>query len=181
MIAGRVGSLLGLKPYSSTSFRLASSCVFLCLRFLQKNRPAKTSSATTTTGTTTATAVFPPAESPPEELVLSFVPEREAPPVDEADADEDVVDDVEAAAAVFEGVAVTTTVTGASDDSPETVGVSVMTEVTRSVDAARVVEAVTVEEAVLVEEGSTVVVLPAAIEDETTEEREDATEDENED
>ena len=63
--AGSVGSLLGLKPYSSTSFLRASSAVFFCLRLLHNKIPPTTRSATTTTGTTTAMAVLPPVPRPP--------------------------------------------------------------------------------------------------------------------
>ena len=61
---GKVGSLFGLKPYSSTSFLLNSSASFLCFRFRQRKRAAVTIKATATTGTTTATAILPPAERP---------------------------------------------------------------------------------------------------------------------
>lgn len=63
--AGRVGSSLGLKPYSSTSFLRASSALFFDLRLRQNQRPASSSSATATTGITTAMAVFPAGLSPP--------------------------------------------------------------------------------------------------------------------
>lgn len=65
-ICGRVGSLLGLNPYSSTSFLRSSSASFLALRFLHQKIRAKMINATETTGTTTATAIVPPAESPLE-------------------------------------------------------------------------------------------------------------------
>ena len=70
---GRVGSLLGLNPYSSTSFRRSSSASFRCLRFRQRKRAAITIKATATTGTTTATAILPPADRP--ELVEALAPE----------------------------------------------------------------------------------------------------------
>ena len=78
---GRVGSLLGLNPYSSTSLRRSSSASFRCLRFRQKKRAAITIKATATTGTTTATASLPPADRP--ELFEVLVPEvaRAALPV----------------------------------------------------------------------------------------------------
>lgn len=63
--AGSVGSSLGLKPYSSTSFLRASSAFFLDLRFRQNQIPASNSSATATTGMTTAMAVFPAGLKPP--------------------------------------------------------------------------------------------------------------------
>jgi hypothetical protein len=63
--AGMVGLLLGLNPYSSTSFRRSSSAFFCCLRLLHKKSRARTIRATLTTGTTTATAVFPPLDRPP--------------------------------------------------------------------------------------------------------------------
>lgn len=69
--AGRVGSSLGLKPYSSTSFLRSSSASFLAFRFLQQKSRAKIINATETTGTTTATAIVPPAESPLESLATS--------------------------------------------------------------------------------------------------------------
>ena len=61
---GRVGSLLGLNPYSSTSFRRSSSASFRWLRFRQRKSAAITIKATATTGTTTATAILPPADRP---------------------------------------------------------------------------------------------------------------------
>ena len=64
--AGRVGSLFGLNPYSSTSFRRSSSASFRCFLLLQKNSKARTIRATAATGTTTATAILPPADKPPE-------------------------------------------------------------------------------------------------------------------
>ena len=78
---GRVGSLFGLKPYSSTSFRRSSSASFRCLRFRQRKRAEITIKATATTGTTTATAILPPADRP--ELVEASVAEvaRTAAPV----------------------------------------------------------------------------------------------------
>jgi len=63
--AGSVGSLLGLKPYSSTSFRRASSAFLRCFLLLHKKMPPSTNNATTTTGITTAIAVLPPADRPP--------------------------------------------------------------------------------------------------------------------
>lgn len=65
-IAGSVGSLFGLNPYSSTSFLRSSSASFRCVRFRQKKRATRTIKATATRGTTTATAIFPPGESPSE-------------------------------------------------------------------------------------------------------------------
>ena len=71
-MTGSVGSLLGLKPYSSTSFLRISSPSLRCFRFRHRKRAARTIRATATTGTTTATAILPPGERP-EEL------EEEAP------------------------------------------------------------------------------------------------------
>ena len=65
LTAGRVGSLLGLNPYSSTSFRRSSSASFRCFRRRHQKSAAKTISATPTIGTTTATAMRPPFGSPP--------------------------------------------------------------------------------------------------------------------
>lgn len=65
-IAGSVGSSLGLKPYSSTSFLRSSSPSFRCFRLRQKKRAANTINATAATGTTTATAILPPGDIPPE-------------------------------------------------------------------------------------------------------------------
>jgi len=62
--AGNVGSLFGLYPYSSTSFRRNSSASFLALRFRHRKRPAMRRRATTTIGTTTATAMVPPVPRP---------------------------------------------------------------------------------------------------------------------
>jgi hypothetical protein len=67
-MAGSVGSLLGLNPYSSTSFLLSSSASFRCFRLRHKKRAASTSNATAATGTTTATAILPPAERPSDVL-----------------------------------------------------------------------------------------------------------------
>ena len=65
-MTGSVGSLLGLKPYSSTSFLRISSPSLRCFRFRQRKRAARTIRATATTGTTTATAILPPGERPEE-------------------------------------------------------------------------------------------------------------------
>jgi len=122
-----------LKPYSSTSFLLASSAFFLCLRFLHKNIPASTSKATTTTGTTTATAVLPPTDSPPPVVDLEFCDWSVAG----SDVDEDFEDCVDegttTAADVSEGcvVIVTMTVLGVP---PGVDADSVMTEVMMCVD-----------------------------------------------
>lgn len=59
-----MGSLLGLNPYSSTSFLRNSSPSFRCFRLRQRKRAARTIRATATTGTTTATAILLPAERP---------------------------------------------------------------------------------------------------------------------
>jgi len=63
---GRVGSLFGLNPYSSTSLRRSSSAALFALRLRQKKRAAKIIRATETTGTTTATAMVPLVERPEE-------------------------------------------------------------------------------------------------------------------
>lgn len=55
---------MGLKPYSSTSFRRSSSAAFFPFHLRKKYRAAKTIMATDTTGTTTATAMVPPADRP---------------------------------------------------------------------------------------------------------------------
>lgn len=68
---GRVGSLFGLNPYSSTSFRRSSSAAFLAFRLRQKKIAARIISATETTGTTTATAMVPLADRPwPDEAAV---------------------------------------------------------------------------------------------------------------
>lgn len=77
---GRVGSLLGLNPYSSTSFLRSSSASFLCFRLRQRKRAARTISATATTGTTTATAMVPPGERPEVEEALAPEVARAAEP-----------------------------------------------------------------------------------------------------
>lgn len=86
---GNVGSLLGLKPYSSTSFLRSSSASFRCFLFRQRKRAAITINATAATGTTTATAILPPADRP--EAVDALEPEvvRAADP-DVLDDDDDV-------------------------------------------------------------------------------------------
>ena len=66
-MTGSVGSLLGLNPYSSTSFLRSSSPSLRCFRLRQRKRAARTIKATATTGTTTATAILLPAERPEEE------------------------------------------------------------------------------------------------------------------
>ena len=78
-MTGKVGSLLGLKPYSSTSFLRNSSPSLRCFRLRQRKRAARTIKATAATGTTTATAILPPGERPEEfeEEALGFV--RAAP------------------------------------------------------------------------------------------------------
>ena len=65
-MTGSVGSLLGLNPYSSTSFLRSSSPSLRCFRLRHRKRAARTIKATATTGTTTATAILPPAERPEE-------------------------------------------------------------------------------------------------------------------
>lgn len=87
--AGRVGSLLGLNPYSSTSLLRSSSASFRCFRFRQKKRPASTSNATTAIGTTTATAILAPGANPPELAAVALEVGREAGPC-EVDEDFDV-------------------------------------------------------------------------------------------
>ncbi len=65
-MTGNVGSLLGLNPYSSTSFLRSSSPSLRCFLLRQRKRAARTIKATATTGTTTATAILPPGERPEE-------------------------------------------------------------------------------------------------------------------
>ena len=77
MTPGRLGSLFGLKPYSSTSFRRSSSAAFFALRLRQNHNAARTIKATETTGTTTATAIVPPDDKPLP--LLAFDAARAAP------------------------------------------------------------------------------------------------------
>jgi hypothetical protein len=79
MIGGRVGSLFGLNPYSSTSFLRSSSAAFFAFHFLQKYKAAKMIMATEATGTTTATAIVPPAESPEPPPALVLVADADDP------------------------------------------------------------------------------------------------------
>ncbi len=90
--AGSVGSLLGLYPYSSTSFLRSSSAVLRCFLLRQNHIPASTMRITATIGTITATAIVPPwLKLPPLlELFVPFDCKAEEPDVE----DEDVVDDV---------------------------------------------------------------------------------------
>lgn len=107
---GREGSLLGLKPYSSTSFRRSSSAAFFPFHLRQKYRAARIMIATDTTGTTTATAMVPPADSPEssfDEDAMAVCPpdvpdESSAvlPPVCEGDASVEVTMTVVASAAL---------------------------------------------------------------------------------
>src|SRR3954447_14041484 len=84
---GKVGSLFGLYPYSSTSFLLSSSASLRCFRFRQKNKPASTRRATATMGTTTATAIVPELERP--ELDVFLLPlANPGGTVDDVEADE---------------------------------------------------------------------------------------------
>ena len=80
-IAGSVGSLFGLNPYSSTSFLRSSSPSLRCFRLRQRKRAARTIKATATTGTTTATAILPGAERP-EEVEGDALPVERAAPLD---------------------------------------------------------------------------------------------------
>jgi len=98
--AGNVGSLLGLYPYSSTSFLLNSSASLRCFRFRQKKIPAATRRATATIGTTTATAIVPPLVSP---LWLPLWEINEPAPlaVDDDDEEDDVVPGTLIVLAVF--------------------------------------------------------------------------------
>lgn len=128
---GSVGSLFGLKPYSSISLRRCSSWTFFCLRFLKNQIPAITRSATTTTGTTTATAVTPAVERPPPLLDPLFC----APPVFKAGLPDDVDLPVAEELASFVSatvvparVAVTTTVVACAEVWPGSAE-AVMTEV----------------------------------------------------
>lgn len=95
--AGRVGSLFGLNPYSSTSFLLNSSASFRCFRFRQRNKAARTIKATAATGTTTARAIFPPGERPEPFDVL-------APEVASAAESDLEADDLELVLWVVDGV-----------------------------------------------------------------------------
>lgn len=81
-MTGSVGSLLGLNPYSSTSFLRNSSPSLRCFRLRQRKRAASTIKATATTGTTTATAILPPAERPPEEVEEEAAAVAMAAPLD---------------------------------------------------------------------------------------------------
>ena len=86
---GNVGSLFGLNPYSSTSFRRSSSASFRCLRFRQRNSATITIKATATTGTTTATAILPPAERPELGVLLAAeVARAAAPELEDVDLEE---------------------------------------------------------------------------------------------
>ena len=88
--AGKVGSLFGLKPYSSISFLRSSSEFLRAFLFRQNQSPARTSKATATTGTTTATATFPPPDNPPELLWgLDVLAAKAAEVVEELDAEDD--------------------------------------------------------------------------------------------
>lgn len=83
-----VGSLFGLKPYSSTSFLLNSSASFLCFRLRHRKRAARTIKATAATGTTTATAIFPPGERPePLDVLGPEVVSAAEPDLDADDAE----------------------------------------------------------------------------------------------
>lgn len=64
--AGKRGSWLGLKRYSSISCFRSSSAIFLAFRFLHHHSRTRMIKATEATGTTTATAIVPAAERPPE-------------------------------------------------------------------------------------------------------------------
>jgi hypothetical protein len=121
--AGRVGSLFGLYPYSSTSFLRSSSASLRCFRFRHKKRPASTRRATATIGTTTATAIFPPPFSPPPPL--EDFPSFMSPAVPVGPADE-----VDEPVSVGSGSGVSVDVISIVDVGwPETVGVCVMTDV----------------------------------------------------
>ena len=93
--AGSVGSLLGLKPYSSTSFRRRSAASLRCFRRRHRSRAASTMIATAATGTTTATAILPPAERP---LVL---PEPEPDVASGPEPEDLLAGDVDVVVGVF--------------------------------------------------------------------------------
>ena len=125
--AGSVGSLLGLKPYSSTSFRRSSSPAFFCLRRLHSKIPARTNNATTTTGTTTAMAVLPPVVRPQPSFCFSgFCNDAGADVAEEGAADDTLPVACEGEALVMTDVRVTTMTGGVC---PDTVGDGVMNEV----------------------------------------------------
>lgn len=127
--AGIVGSLLGLYPYSSTSFLLISSASLRCFRFLQKNIPAAIRAATATIGTTTAIAIVPPLDRP---LLLALpVPAFERPAVPEAVEEE--LDAVDEDLDVMACVDVIYSVVTCPDDIPS-VGVTVTTDTTTEDD-----------------------------------------------
>lgn len=90
----RPGSLFGLKPYSSTSFRLSSSASLLALRRRHHQRRTQIIRATETTGTTTATAMVPPGESPWEPEDAAPVDVAVAVPVDELVVEDSDIDPV---------------------------------------------------------------------------------------
>jgi hypothetical protein len=89
--AGKVGSWLGLNPYSSTSFLRSSSASFLCFLLRHRKIPSRTSNATTTIGITTAIAVLPPSDRPPEPAVCPDAPLM-GPALVDVDDEEVVVD-----------------------------------------------------------------------------------------
>ena len=170
--------MLGLNPYSSTSFRLASSAVFFCFLRLHKKSPANTNTATTTTGTTTATAVLPAGLKPfvVELLDPSFCNEAAAEELDAADED-DEVDEVGAATGVADPDEVITIVTGGSDDWPGWLADCVTTDV--RIDVVAWAEA-TVDVTITLLDGSTVVVegkIEEEIEADTESEKDEREED----
>lgn len=131
-IPGRVGSLFGLNPYSSTSLRRSSSAALFALRLRQKKSSAKIINATETTGTTTATAIVPLGERP-----LELAAEVEVASAAESVALEEMVDEAPVLAAVWVDV-ITTTVVPCVD-------VNVVSWALEVVDGAAVVEEVVEE------------------------------------
>lgn len=83
-----MGSLFGLKPYSSISFLRSSSEFFRAFRLLQNQIPSTMSIATTTTGTTTAIATFPPLDRPPDPFLEALAVFDVRAAVDDEELDE---------------------------------------------------------------------------------------------
>jgi hypothetical protein len=127
--------LFGLNPYSSISFFRCSSALFRAFLFFQKNKSPTTSNAMATIGTTTATAIFPPCDKPPEAPGLStlFVVRGAAP--EEEEDDVEIEDSVNEDAGWGVGLAVdVTTTTEGVPVPPVDAGLSVMTEVIRTIE-----------------------------------------------
>ena len=128
-MAGSLGSLFGLNPYSSTSFLRSSSASFRCFLLRHKNRAASTINATAATGTTTATAIFPPGERPPESFDAS-APKvaRAAAPDEDEECFDVVLCGVPVDATKTDAVRVLRTVCS-SVEPPTLPGLTVITEV----------------------------------------------------